>query len=276
MSMASITSVIAALLVIGIFFIIMLNVDYAATALESQIEIKVYLADNLSPKLIDTMKNEMSTLSGIKSIEYKSKSQALKELEKKWGENAYLLSGLEDDNPLPDTFVVKLNNSSLAQSVALSLSSISNVDKVQYGKAELEKLLKATNLLRMGSIVIIIVLLFISIFIISNTIKLTVFARRREISIMKYVGATDWFVRGPFIVEGIILGFLGGVFSTILLAAAYSYFSNLVKQQMMGLLAVTLMPFQQILVSLSILLIVLGIVIGAIGSLSSVRKFIKV
>jgi len=276
MSAAAITSVIAALLVIGIFFIIVINIDYAATKLESQIEMMVYLEDGLSENIIDTMETEIRSINGVKSVEFISKDTALSNLEKNWGENSYLLEGLEGDNPLPDAFLITLSDPSDASGVALSVSSISNIEKVVYGKEELAKLLNATYVMRMSSVVIILILLFISIFIIANTIKLTLYARRREIGIMKYVGATDWFVRMPFIIEGIVVGMIGAVVSTVILGAGYYYCSDLVKNQMIGFMSISLIPFNQIIVSMVILLIIVGVVIGAVGSLISVRKFIKV
>ena len=276
MSAAAITSVIAALLVIGIFFIIVINIDYAATKLESQIEMMVYLEDGLSENIIDTMETEIRSINGVKSVEFISKNTALSNLEKNWGENSYLLEGLEGDNPLPDAFLITLSDPSDASGVALSVSSISNIEKVVYGKEELANLLNATYVMRMSSVVIILILLFISIFIIANTIKLTLYARRREIGIMKYVGATDWFVRMPFIIEGIVVGMIGAVVSTVILGAGYYYCSGLVKNQMIGFMSISLIPFNQIIVSMVILLIIVGVVIGAVGSLISVRKFIKV
>ncbi|HPL98973.1 MAG TPA: permease-like cell division protein FtsX [Bacillota bacterium] len=276
MSAAAITSVIAALLVIGIFFIIVINIDYAATKLESQIEMMVYLEDGLSENIIDTMETEIRSINGVKSVEFISKDTALSNLEKNWGENSYLLEGLEGDNPLPDAFLITLSDPSDASGVALSVSSISNIEKVVYGKEELANLLNATYVMRMSSVVIILILLFISIFIIANTIKLTLYARRREIGIMKYVGATDWFVRMPFIIEGIVVGMIGAVVSTVILGAGYYYCSDLVKNQMIGFMSISLIPFNQIIVSMVILLIIVGVVIGAVGSLISVRKFIKV
>jgi len=276
MSAAAITSVIAALLVIGIFFIIVINIDYAATKLESQIEMMVYLEDGLSENIIDTMETEIRSINGVKSVEFISKDTALSNLEKNWGENSYLLEGLEGDNPLPDAFLITLSDPSDASGVALSVSSISNIEKVVYGKEELAKLLNATYVMRMSSVVIILILLFISIFIIANTIKLTLYARRREIGIMKYVGATDWFVRMPFIIEGIVVGMIGAVVSTVILGVGYYYCSGLVKNQMIGFMSISLIPFNQIIVSMVILLIIVGVVIGAVGSLISVRKFIKV
>jgi cell division transport system permease protein len=201
---------------------------------------------------------------------------ALKNLEKNWGENSYLLEGLEGDNPLPDAFLITLSDPSKASAVALSVSSISNIEKVVYGKEELAKLLNATYVMRISSAAIILILLFISVFIIANTIKLTVYARRREIGIMKFVGATDWFVRMPFIIEGIIVGIIGAVSATAILGAGYYYCSGLIKNQMIGLMSISLIPFKQIISSMVVLLIIVGVVIGAAGSLISVRRFIKV
>ncbi|HWR61091.1 MAG TPA: permease-like cell division protein FtsX [Clostridia bacterium] len=276
MSIAAITSVIASLLVIGIFFIIVLNIDYAATKLESQIEMMVYLNDGLSESIISTMNTEIKSINGVKSVEFISKDVALSNLEKNWGENSYLLEGLDGDNPLPDAFLITLADPSQASSVAMSVASISNIEKVVYGKEELEKLLNTTYVLRMSSLVIISILLFISVFIIANTIKLTLYARKREIGIMKYVGATDWFVRMPFIIEGIIVGLIGALAASVILGAGYYYCADLVKNQMIGFMSISLMPFNKIAVSMVVLLVMVGVVIGAAGSFISVRKFIKV
>lgn len=276
MSAASISSVIAALLVIAIFFIIVMNVDYAASKLESQIEMMVYLQDNLSETIVSSMSKELKSISGVKDVQYIPKAQALKDLNEKWGDNAYLLEGLEGENPLPDSFKITLTDPAKADAVSLSISSLSNIERVVYGKEELDKLLKATYILRISSLVIITILVFISVFIISNTIKLTVYARRKEISIMKYVGATDWFVRGPFIVEGMLLGLLGSAITSAVVGIGYYYSSNLIKNQMIGLLSVTLMPFGALFSNLVLLLGTVGLLIGMIGSFLSVRKFIKV
>lgn len=276
MSAAAITSVIAALLVIGIFFIIVLNIDFAATKLESQIEMMVYLNNGLSENIINAMSNEIKSINGVKSVEFISKDVALKNLEKNWGENSYLLEGLDGDNPLPDAFLITLVDPSEASSVAMSVSAISNIEKVVYGKEELAKLLNATYVLRISSVGIILILLFISVFIIANTIKLTLYARRREIGIMKFVGATDWFVRMPFVIEGIIVGVIGAVVSTGILGVGYYYLLGFVKKQMIGFMSISLIPFNQIITSMVALLITVGVIIGAAGSLLSVRKFIRV
>jgi len=276
MSLASIGSVMSALLVIGIFLILVLNVDYMAGKLESQVEIKVHLIDGLSENIIKDIKQEIESLEGVKETVFVSKDQALKEFSESLGENSYLLEGLEGDNPLSDSFVVTLEDPRLAPQMTLAIKAMSNIENVVYGKEVLEKLLDITYFLRIGSLVIVGILFLISIFIISNTIKITVFARRREIGIMKYIGATDWFVRGPFFFEGVLLGFFGSIISIGLLAAGYYFLARYIEQQMFGLLVVSLMPFNEVLNTLIIALLIFGVIIGSLGSMISIRKFLRV
>lgn len=276
MSLASIGSVMSALLVIGIFLILVLNVDYLAEKLESQVEIKVHLVDDLSDNIIKDIQKEIEGLEGVKETVFVSKDQALKEFSESLGENSYLLEGLEGDNPLSDSFVVTLVDPRLAPKVTLAIKAMSNIENVVYGKEILEKLLDITYFLRIGSLAIVGILFLISVFIISNTIKLTVFARRREIGIMKYIGATDWFVRGPFFFEGVLLGFLGSIISISLLATGYYFLSRYIEQQMFGLLVVSLMPFNEVLNTLIVALLIFGVIIGSLGSMISIRKFLRV
>jgi len=276
MSLASIGSVMSALLVIGIFLILVLNVDYLAEKLESQVEIKVHLVDDLSDNIIKDIQKEIEGLEGVKETVFVSKDQALKEFSESLGENSYLLEGLEGDNPLSDSFVVTLVDPRLAPQVTLAIKAMSNIENVVYGKEVLEKLLDITYFLRVGSLVIVGILFLISVFIISNTIKLTVFARRREIGIMKYIGATDWFVRGPFFFEGVLLGFFGSIISISLLATGYYFLSRYIEQQMFGLLVISLMPFNEVLNTLIIALLIFGVIIGSLGSMISIRKFLRV
>ena len=276
MSIAAIGSVFAALLVIGLFLTLVLNVDYLATMLESQVEVKVYLDDDLSYEIKNTMIEDIKDLSGVKDCVFLSKEEALKDFNEQLGDNSCLLEGLEGDNPLPDSFVVSLEDPGMAPNVTMAINSMSNIENVVYGKEELEKLLNITYLLRVGSLVIIAILVLTSIFIIANTIKLTVFARRREVSIMKYVGATDRFVRGPFLVEGVLMGIIGSIFSIAVICLGYYYCIGYVKHQTIGLISISLLPVYNIFRSLTLSLIIIGILIGFLGSSISIRKFLRV
>ena len=276
MTFAAVTSSIAALLVIGIFFCLMINVNYLADNIESQVEMVVELNENLPPNLIANIKKEISSVDGVKLVTFVSKAKALEEMKNAMGASKDVLLGLEQDNPLPDTFKVSLKDPRNAAAVALALRSVDKVTNVTYGQDELNKILKLMYVLRISSLIIIGVLSFIAVFIISNTIKLTVFARRKEIEIMKYVGATDTFVRGPFLVEGIILGLIGGAFSSGFLVLGYYNLENFVKRQMFGLFKVSILPVGSMAMNLTLLLVISGVVIGAVGSMISVRRFIKV
>ena len=276
MTFAAVTSSIAALLVIGIFFCLMINVNYLADNIESQVEMVVELNENLAPNLIANIKKEISSVDGVNLVTFVSKAKALEEMKNAMGASKDVLLGLEADNPLPDTFKVSLKDPRNAAGVALALRSIDKVTSVTYGQDELNKILKLMYVLRISSLIIIGVLSFIAVFIISNTIKLTVFARRKEIEIMKYVGATDTFVRGPFLVEGIILGLIGGAFSSGFLVLGYYNLENFVKRQMFGLFKVSILPVGSMAMNLTLLLVISGVVIGAVGSMISVRRFIKV
>ncbi len=276
MSVAAISSVFAALLVIGIFLTVVLNIDYLATELEAQVEVKVYLNDGLSLDVVNAMNRDIKELNGVKDSFFLSKEKALEEFNEQLGENSNLLEGLEEDNPLADSFIVTLEDPRMASNVTIAISAMSNVENVVYGKEELEKLLNITYLLRIGSLAIVAILVLISIFIIANTIKLTVFARRKEIGIMKFVGATDGFVRGPFFAEGILMGLLGSLTSLAVICGGYYFGSRYIESQSLGLISINLLPMIKVFNSLSVILTVLGIAIGSLGSMISIRKFLKV
>ncbi len=276
MSVAAVSSVFAALLVIGIFLTVVLNIDYLATRLESQVEIKVYVNDGLSIEVINAMNKDIRELSGVKDSTFLSKEKALEDFTEQLGEDSNLLDGLEEDNPLADSFIVTLDDPRMASNVTTAISAMSNVENVVYGKEELEKLLNITYLLRVGSLTIVVILVLISIFIISNTIKLTVFARRKEIGIMKYVGATDGFVKGPFFAEGILMGLLGSIVSITIICIGYHFGIHYIKQQSLGFISITLLPISSVFYNLSFSLVLIGIIIGSLGSLISIRKFLRV
>lgn len=276
MSVAAIGSVFAALLVIGIFLTVVLNIDFLATELESQVEVKVYINDGISTDIIDAINKDIKKINGVKNSVFLSKERALEEFNEQLGENSNLLDGLENDNPLADSFIVTLEDPRMASNVTTAISAMSNIENVVYGKEELEKLLNITYLLRMGSLAIVLILVLISIFIISNTIKLTVFARRKEIGIMKYVGATDGFVKGPFFTEGILMGLLGSLISIAVISAGYYSGIRYIRQQSFGFISINLLPMSNIFYNLSFSLVLIGIVIGSLGSMISIRKFLKV
>ncbi len=280
MSLASISSVTAVLLVLGLFLVITLNMNSIILSVEADVEIKAFLEEGLAPAQVSGIRNRIENINGVKSVAFESKEEALQKYKERLGNNADLLEGLEgQDNPFPSSYIVRLDDPNTVDMVAQEIGTYDGVEDVEYGKDIVDKLLKATNFIRVAGTGLICIFALISIFIISNTIKLTVAARRKEISIMKYVGATDGFIRLPFIIEGMMLGVLGSAFASGILLIAYNYFIRFANNNFGGiyvLMSGRLAPFEDTMMLTSLLLLAAGIVVGVIGSRISLRKFLKV
>ncbi|MBP7255060.1 MAG: permease-like cell division protein FtsX [Negativicutes bacterium] len=273
MSFASITTVAISLVILGLFLIMVMNLNNMAAHLESQVQINVYLEDNLSEAERYEIGNNIKKIKGVEEITFVTKDEAIERFRERLGEQKYLLDALDDANPLPYSYEVKLTLPEQVKSAAAEIAEYPGVKTAKFGQEAIEQLFKLTHMIRVFGVVLILFLVFATLFIISNTIRLTVFARRKEIGIMKYVGATDWFIRWPFIMEGMALGFGGALIATLVLRTSYSAITNQIYQSFMFLPLIPQYPF---LTNLTILLIVLGMIIGALGSAISLKKFMKV
>ena len=273
MSFASITTVAISLVILGLFLIMVMNLNNMAAHLESQVQINVYLEDNLSEAERYEIGNNIKKIKGVEEITFVTKDEAIERFRERLGEQKYLLDALDDANPLPYSYEVKLTLPEQVKSAAAEIAEYPGVKTAKFGQEAIEQLFKLTHMIRVFGVVLILFLVFATLFIISNTIRLTVFARRKEIGIMKYVGATDWFIRWPFIMEGMALGFGGALIATLVLRTSYSAITNQIYQSFMFLPLIPQYPF---LNKLTILLIVLGMIIGALGSAISLKKFMKV
>ncbi|MBA1334244.1 MAG: Cell-division-associated, ABC-transporter-like signaling protein FtsX [Firmicutes bacterium] len=280
MSLASIGSVTAVLLVLGLSLVLIVNVNSIAEYVESSVEIKVFLIDELDSSQVETIGAKIKQLEGIKEITFESKEQALEKYKKQLGNNNNLLEGLEgENNPLPSSYIVKVEDPNTIGDTAGKISAFEGVEEVTYGKDVVDRLLKSTYMIRIVGSILIGILALISIFIISNTIKLTVAARRKEINIMKFVGATDGFIRLPFVIEGLVLGLIGAVLSSGMLVALYNYFYSIMGRNFGSffiLVSSSLAPFNQTMYNTSLVLLAVGVFIGIIGSAVSLRKFLNV
>lgn len=273
MSLASVSTVALTLLILGMFLIMVLNLNHMAAALESQVQISVYLQDNLSEQEIAAVKQQISQLPGLKKVEYVSKDQALQRFREQLGEQQTILNDLGEENPLPNGFDVIVEQPDQVRGVAQAVSNIKGVEKLRYEKEIVERLFTITRMIRTVGLIIIVFLALAAMFIISNTIRLTVFARRREIGIMKYVGATDWFIRWPFLLEGMMLGFLGALIAVLLLTKFYSVFIGYVT---VSIAFMPILPSYPIVIYLGVFLLGVGMAIGALGSTISLRRFLHV
>ncbi len=273
MSIASISTVAVSLFVLGIFMILVLNMNRMASFLESQVQISVYLKDDLSKEDIRGIGDDIRGLQGIDTVEYISRADAEKRLRERLGEQAYLLDALGDQNPLPDSYEVTVRDPSMVETTAQAIAEFKGVEQTKYGQDVVEHLFDITRLIRIFGLVLMLLLAGATLFIISNTIRLTVFARRKEVAIMKYVGATDWFIRWPFMLEGVVMGFAGGVIAAIALKLVYAAAAAKIYDT---LAFFPLIPEQPFMTIIGMLIVISGMAIGALGSSISLKRFLKV
>lgn len=273
MTLASIFTVVLSLFILGFFSIVILNLNKMADTLESQVQISVYLKDDLSQEEIDETKETLSKIEGLQDIKFTTREEAMENFKKRLGDQQFLLDALDDTNPLPDSFSLTVTSPQQVKTIADTVVALDSVESASYSQDIINHLFNLTHLIRLIGVALIILLTGTAIFIISNTIRLTVFARRKEIAIMKYVGATDWFIRWPFLLEGICLGFIGGGLATIFLYIVY----NQVTQEIYEAMAFfPLIPQHPFINYISLAILVAGIIIGALGSTISLKRFLKV
>lgn len=276
MSVASVSSVAATLVILGIVFILIVNINSMTESVKVQFDsAQVYLKDGMNKTQIDALQKQIEKIDGVKDVAFEDRETALKKMKASWKENGHLLDGLET-NPLPDSFVVVLKNLSYSKPVVSSLQKLPGVEEVKYYQDIITKLTDVTQFIRTMGFSVIAVLIGVSTFIIANTIKLAVAARRREINIMKYVGATNWFIRWPFLVEGTLLGLLGAFVAALIVFLMYQYTYGMFTTRFYVLIAAYIVPVRSIMADLLLIFSVLGAGIGALGSINAMRRFLNV
>ena len=273
MTFASIGTVAVSLFVLGVFLILVMNMNKMASSLESQVQISVYINDNLPEQGRNDIERMTRDMKSVASIEYVPREEALKILQARLGDNKKILDALGDSNPLPNAFLVTVNNPADVKKTAAAISDLYGVDEVKYGQDVAANLFELTHLMRLFGVILMALLLGATIFIISNTIRLTVFARRKEIAIMKYVGATDWFIRWPFILEGVALGIIGGGVSALALRSFYSAMVAKIYESLAFFPMIEQYPFMHYV---TIALCIAGMFIGILGSTVSLKRFMEV
>lgn len=270
MTFASVSAVSVTLLILGIAIILSLNIQNLSVNVENQLQINAYVSDSVPTHSLPLLKQSLQTLPGIRSVKFISKEQALKKMRVQLQQNADLLNGL--GNPLPNEFVVQAIDPNQTVVVAHEVKTMPGIESVQYGQDFITKFLAVITAVRDAAIIFILVLLVMGIFLISNTIKVTIFTRRREIEIMKLVGATDGFIRGPFFVEGTLMGVLGALIPGFILYELYRWLvSSVTPFPPFSFLSTAFVIDRTMLI-----LILCGVFMGIWGSLVSVRRFLRV
>lgn len=272
MTFASVSAVTVTLLLVGVFIMIMMNLNHLAESIENDVEIKVVADPAADEAAVKELRKKVSATKGVLEVEYSSREEELDKLIQSFGKE---LSLYKQSNPLGDALFVKAKDPQQTAAIAKKISTYDYTYEVVYGEGKVEKLFKILNTSRNVGLVLILALLFTAMFLISNTIRITIVARGREIEIMKLVGATNNFVRIPFLLEGIWLGVLGAIIPMFVISISYynlyEYWEPKLQGELFQLLNST--PF---IYQLNGLILFMGIFIGIWGSFMSVRKFLKV
>ena len=274
MYFTTILAITAMMLILGLFFVAFVNVNLFATSIEKDYNvIQIYLKDGNKQEVNDAVKASLEGMDGVDEVTYVSKDEALLTLKERWGENGYLLDNLPD-NPLPESYTVYVEDKDAANSLAEAALNLEGVDDVVYYRDTIEKLAQISHFIEVGSLIAMAFLVIVSIIIVANTIKLTVFNREKEIGIMKYLGATDWFVRAPFVWGGIIVGTISALIATGLTHVIYTKVVDLVGADITRIISVNMVPAEYLTKNLLVIFLCLGISIGVCGSIISIRRFL--
>lgn len=277
MGLASIISIAAVSIILGIVLIVALSMNNVLLDMQEKInQIEVYIKDEVPEEDAMAIHKKLLGLKGVKEAEYKSKEKALEEMKEEWGEDAYILEGLENDNPLERSVLVSVEDISYSEEIVNFAKGLDGVNKALNHQDAVNKLLTISKYVKIGGFSVVVVLIIISILVISNTVKLTVIARRREIEVMKYVGATNSMVSGPFIIEGIAFGLIGAVLAFIIVYYSYSVFYLRFSERLIRLLSSQLIEPSLIKSDLLIIFSTLGLGIGTVGSVFSLKKYLRV
>lgn len=274
-SMASVATISATLFILGIFLLLMINMNVGISNVQSKIEIKVFLKDEISLSEQKNIGQALININGIKKVVFQDKDEALKSFTEQLPEkDKSLLSGYNSsNNPMPNSYILTLTNPEMDQEVTDKLKTIDGIESIGNDKEFIKKIISISNTLKWVGAILFVMLVGVSMFLMGNTIKLTIFSRRREIGIMKFVGATDWFIRWPFIIEGTIIGIIGAVLSNLTLY--YIYKLTFVKVTE-NILLVHLVNPQYIIFNMLWVFIFVGASIGSLGSVLSLKKFLVI
>ena len=260
---ASLAIMCATMLIFGLFFMIIENLNNAVETLETQQGIQVFIQKTATDAQMEQIGEQIQAIDGVNKVTFVSKEDALNQTKEKLKDKQALIAGWDESNPFKASYLVTLTDLKLSSQVQDEIKKIDNIDSIQSRDETINGLVAIANGVRIVSAVILTLLVLISIFIIGNTIKLTVHARRKEISIMKYVGATDSFIRWPFVIEGIIIGIVAALLSILVLGIAYSLITNAAANSIISTMGIKLLSFTDMTTLLVIVYMVLGIGIGA-------------
>lgn len=276
MTFASISAVAITLLILGAALVVALNAQQLSTFVSGQLEMDVYLQQNITDTQGKQVAQEVGQLPGVKSVEFISKEDGFKKLEKQVGSDYQsIMSGLNQSTTLPVELVVKAQNPRATPALATQIKSVPGVHNIEDGQGVVDKLFSFLDAVRDVGLAFVLALIITAMFLISNTIRITIFSRRREIEIMKLVGATNWFIRWPFIWEGMLIGVIGAAIPFGVVVYGYEFLFHYSGGAFIAL-QFPLMEWTLVAKRIAVVLFGIGIFIGLWGGVMSVRRFLRI
>lgn len=278
MTFAAISAVTITLLLVGVFALVMFNVNEISENVENDVEIQVFVTRTAEEANVEKLGENLEQIPGVASVTFSSKEDELENFRNQLGEDANAYGTVEKDNPLHDRYIVKASDPLETETVADAVQSLANVDKVTYGQDYIDKMFAFFNGIRIGGLVLIVGLTLMAMFLISNTIKMTIFSRRREIEIMRLVGAKNSFIRWPFFIEGLLLGVFGALIPIAVIYFGYDVAYSALQPSLDQLNSdiFKLIDPSILTTQVSLVLLALGAFIGIWGSTTSLGRFLKV
>ena len=273
MSVASISTVAISLFLLGVVWLFIANVNHMVTTVESELEINAYINREFTRDQGAGLMLEISRLPGVAHVSFVAKEEALEMLAGRFGPDAQLVETVGDQNPLPDMIRVRASRPELVPDIASRLEATQGIETVRYGQGTVERLLQTAAWLRQAGLFGLIGISLAAIFLISTSIRVTVHSRREEITIMRLVGATNWYIRWPFLVEGVFIGIFGSLIACVIIYFGY--------MQVIGYLAdnlqfIPLLEDREMLLSMGKNTVAYGAGLGLVGSFLSVFRYLRV
>lgn len=273
LSIATVSTMAISIFFLGVAVLLTVNADRFMNRLESDIEIVAFLNDSANKTQVAAINDQIQALAGVQAVVFVSKDEALARIQDKFATDNYDLGKTLGKNPLPDTYEIKAQKPQDVPILSGQIGAIPGVYKVSYGQGVVEKLFQVTKWVRIISVSLMGLLAMGSVFLIATTIRLSIYARRKEIYLMKLIGATDWFVRWPFFIEGVILGLAGALIAIGTLGVGYN---SLVSSLATTLFFVPLVQQQNLLINMYLSLLGAGAVLGILGTYISLNRFLDI
>jgi cell division transport system permease protein len=273
MSFASLATVAISLVILGFAWMMMINADYMVSVMESELEINVYLRPSADSNRAAELKSYLENIEELDEVVFVPKEEGLTLLNRRFGDEVDLFESLDGENPLPDMFRIRAKQAEQIPALGQRIQRLAGVETVRYGQEMIEQVLQLTQWIRSVGFVVVIATAVAALFLIATTIRLAVFSRNNEISIMKLVGATNWYIRWPFFLEGMIIGLLGAM---VAVAALYLFYAQIAKYLTGSMSFIPIVTDYSEMFVVYRGLIVFGGCLGALGSVFSMRRFLRI